>query len=108
MNRIIEFPLEDGGSIFVEIIDHEMEIGMEKVAKKKETISKSKISFEAALDRIKPIANIVINKLREMEKSVDEIEVQFGLKMNAQAGVIFASTGLEANYTIKLKWSNKN
>ena len=108
MNRTIEFQLEDGDSVFVEIIDHEMEVGMEKVAQKKEIISKAEISFEAALDRIKPIANIVINKLREMKKSVDEIEVQFGLKMNAKAGVVVASTGLEANYNIKLKWSNKN
>ena len=34
----------------------------------------------------------------------DRIEVEFGLKMNADVGAILASAGVEANYKITLAW----
>ena len=36
-----------------------------------------------------------------------EIEVEFGMKMDVKAGAIIASTGVEANFKVKLKWKRE-
>jgi hypothetical protein len=37
----------------------------------------------------------------------DEMAVEFGIKLNAGAGAFIASTGVEANYKVPLKWARK-
>jgi hypothetical protein len=43
-------------------------------------------------------------ELRALHDPPDEIEVEFGLKMSAEAGAVVAATGLEANYRVTLTW----
>jgi len=61
--------------------------------------------FEEALEKVKPAATAIICKLRDLRDSPDEVIVEFGLKMNANAEAIIASASAEANYWIELKWS---
>jgi hypothetical protein len=42
-----------------------------------------------------------------MSEPPDKVEVEFGVKLNADAGVILASAGAEANYTVTLTWRHK-
>ena len=101
MKRLIEFPLEDGTSMLVEV-DEPEGTGLEKVSLK-DGIEKAQQTFEKSLDKVRPAAQYILEKLRSLHDSPDEIEVQFGLKLNAGSGVILAA-GVEANYTVKLKW----
>jgi hypothetical protein len=102
MKRLIEFPLEDGTSMLVEVDEPEQE-GLERVSIKG-GIEKAQQTLEKSLDKVRPAAQYILEKLRGLHDSPDEIEVAFGLKLNAGAGVILAA-GLEANYTVKLKWN---
>ncbi len=103
MKRLIEFPLEDGTSMLVEVDEPEQE-GLTKVSlKDPNVIERAQQTLEKSLDRVKPAAQYILEKLRALHDSPDEIEVQFGLKLNAGSGVILAA-GVEANYTVKLKW----
>jgi len=103
MKRLIEFPLEDGGSILVEV--DELEGGVVRAATRPgEVVEKAKQSFEAALDKIKPAAAAIVAKLRGLSDPPDEMEVEFGLKMSAKAGAMVAAAGTEANYKVTLKW----
>jgi hypothetical protein len=103
MKRLIEFPLEDGTSMLVEVDEPEQE-GLERVSRHDpNVIERAQQTLEKSLDRVKPAAQYILEKLRELSDSPDEIEVQFGLKLNAGSGVILAA-GVEANYTVKLKW----
>jgi hypothetical protein len=107
MKRLIEFPLEDGSSILVEVDEPEQE-GLERVSRKDpNVIERALQTFEKSLDGVKPAAQYILEKLRSLHDSPDEIEVQFGLKLNAGSGVILAA-GVEANYTVKLKWVKDN
>ena len=101
MKRLVEFPLEDGSSILVEVEENEGQ-GLTKVSLK-DGIEKAQQTFEKSLDKVRPAAQYILEKLRTLHDSPDEIEVQFGLKLNAGSGVILAA-GVEANYTVKLKW----
>jgi len=104
MKRLIEFPLEDGTSMMVEV-DEPEEDGLTRVSRRDPgVIERAQQTLEKSLDRVKPAAQFIIEKLRGLHDSPDEIEVQFGLKLNAGSGVILAA-GVEANYTVKLKWA---
>lgn len=59
-------------------------------------------SFEAALEKIRPAAQTIIAKLRALHDPPDEIEVEFGLKMSAEAGAFIAAASTEANYKVTL------
>ena len=70
-------------------------------------IAKAQITFEQALDKVKPAASAIIRKLRSLHDSPDEIEVEFGLKLSAELGAIVASTHIDANYSVTLKWKRE-
>src|SRR5688572_14357275 len=103
MKRLIDFPLESGTSMLVEI-DEPVEGGLVKASRAGELIVKAQQSLEKALENVQPAAQAVIQQLRKLSDSPDEIEVTFGLKLSADAGAVLASAGTEANYTVTLKW----
>jgi len=56
---------------------------------------------------IRPAAQTIIQKLRALHDPPDEIEVEFGLKLNAQVGAFIAAAGTEANYKVTLTWKRE-
>lgn len=107
MKQLIEFSLEDGGSILVQVDAPEPEGGVVKAARGGEVLRKAVQTFEEALDKIRPAAGAIISKLRYLADPPDEIEVEFGLTLNAEAGAFVAAAGAEANYTVKLTWKRE-
>ena len=106
MKRLIKFPLQDGGSVIVEV-DEPTPEGVIRAACPGEVVAKAKETLEDALDKIQPAAQAIIAKLRGLPDAPDEIGVEFGIKLSAQAGAFIASAGVEANYKVTLKWANK-
>ncbi len=103
MQQLIEFPLADGGSILVEV-DAPEGGGLVPASRGGETVAKAQQTFEAALDKVRPAAGAIITKLRALHDPPDEVEVEFGLKMSAEAGAFVAAAGVEANYKVTLTW----
>lgn len=62
-------------------------------------------AFKSAISSVKPLAEDLISVLTSLSKQPDEVEVKFGIKLNAEAGVIVAKTATEAHFEICLKWS---
>jgi len=108
MKHLIEFPLEDGDVMLVEVEEDGAEEGGFVPASRgegdKNVIEKATMTFQEAIDKVKPGAEAIIKKLRGLSDPPDEMQVAFGLKLNAAAGAIIASAGIEANYTVTLKW----
>lgn len=112
MKRLVEFPLQEGGTMLVEVDEPEgaaeatVRGGVVKAARpsSEEVVEKAKVTLEDALDKIKPAAQSIINKLRGLTDAPDEIGVEFGIKLSAEAGAFIASAGVEANYKVSLKW----
>ena len=103
MKRLIEFPLEDGTSILVEV-DEPEQGGLVKASRTGDIIAKAQQTLEQSLEKVKPAAQFVIQQLRKLHDAPDEIQVAFGLKLSADAGAVLAAVGAEANYTVTLKW----
>ncbi|HEY3135426.1 MAG TPA: CU044_2847 family protein [Blastocatellia bacterium] len=108
MKRLVEFPLDDGTAIIVEVDSAEPATARVRGASPIEVAEKAKQTFESSLERIKPVAAAIIAKLRELGDQPQEIGVEFGIKLSAAAGVVLASTGMEANFKVSLTWKRSN
>lgn len=89
MKRIIEFPLENGDSILVEV-DEPAAVD-NRIGLRDEIVEKANQTFESALDKIKPVANVILTKVRNLHQPADEVEVKFGVKIVAGLGAVIAS-----------------
>jgi Trypsin-co-occurring domain 1 len=102
MRELLEFHLEDGRSVLFEV--NEDEPGVERAARDDLVIQASK-SLEEALDSVRSVADVTFQKLREFVREPDELEVQFGIRLNAQAGAVIAKTEAEGHFQVRLAWS---
>ena len=103
MKRLIEFPLQAGGSVIVEVDEPAPEGGVVRAARPGEIAARAGQTFEDTLDKIKPAAQAIIAKLRSLSDPPDEV----GVKLSAEARTFVASAGAEANYKVTLKWKKK-
>jgi len=105
MKRLVEFPLEKGGTIVVEVED--VDEGMVKAARPGEVVARAEQTFEEALDRIRPIASTLIGKIRSLTDPPDKAQLEFGLKLTAQAGAVLTAAGGEAHCKVTLTWERE-
>ncbi|MEH2256045.1 CU044_2847 family protein [Nostoc sp.] len=104
--QIAEFSLKDGTKFLAEVDELENSNALVRVARPDtgQMVVEAKKKFEDVLDQIQPVASAIITKLSHLNTPVGEVEVKFGIKLNAAAGAIFTSVSGEANYEITLKW----
>ncbi|OQY43807.1 MAG: hypothetical protein B6242_14000 [Anaerolineaceae bacterium 4572_78] len=106
MSGYVEYTLEDGSNVIFEYEDADESMGMSNVSRSsKDKPIPAKKKFEEALAGIKPWASSLREQLSDLK--ADEVNVSFGLKTTGEAGnFIIGKVGLEANYTVTLKWNN--
>jgi Trypsin-co-occurring domain 1 len=105
MKQLVEFALTDDDFIIVEVdATSSGRSPMRGLTQTQVIVERAGISFDQALDKLKPAASRIISKLRDLAEHPDEISVEFGIKLNATAGAVVASAGVEANYVVKLVW----
>jgi len=102
MKKIIQFDL-DGMPVCVEV--EEKEGGSQRVSRSEDGIEKTNARFQDALAHIKPAAEAVLKTFQDINTPA-EINLEFGVKFNAKAGVLFASADSEATFKVSLKWKN--
>jgi len=102
--QIIEYPLQDGTSVLIEVADDGQQ-GNWRDASTETVLSRANDTLESAIERVKPAAQAIISRLSTLSERPTEIELEFGIKFSAQAGAIIASGSVEANYVVKLKWT---
>lgn len=67
--------------------------------------SKAPKDLDEAINRSLPAASLVMKKLMELPEKPSEVEVSFGLKLSGKVGAIIASTAVEGNFGVKMKWT---
>lgn len=104
MRRLVEFPSEDGQVIVVEVEDTVTGGTARRGLSPSAIIERAETSFDEAMDRARPIASGIISKLRSLSDPPDEVEVEFGLSLSAQAGAVLAAASTDAHYKVTLTW----
>jgi hypothetical protein len=108
LRRFIEFSSEDGSTIVVEVDEQEEEHGTRRLARGSEGAPEhAPQTFEQALSKIRPATEKVITTLRGLVQKPDEVEMEFGFSLSAEAGVIIACASTQANYRVTLRWNGE-
>ena len=106
MKRLVKFPLEEGRFLLMEVEEPESlpESGVVPVGRLSDFVEQSSISFDEALETLGPAVNHIIAKLHDLVEKPDGVSLEFGCKLSGKLGAIIASTSLEGNFQVKLKW----
>lgn len=103
MTRLIQYyQLQQGGSIAVEV---DAESGdEERIANVRgEVVEETGKQFGDALKSVQQAAAEVLTGFAK-SLSTDELELKFGLKFSAKAGLVFASADAEATMMLRALW----
>jgi len=103
LSRIVEFSTKQG-PIYVEVDDSDVLKGEVLAANDSGVAAKAKKTFEEALQSVKPGIEEALALITDLIKKPTETEIEFGLKIDAAAGAVFAKAGAEATFNIKLTW----
>jgi hypothetical protein len=95
MTYLIEVPLDGADPIVMEV-DEAGDGGIVRSARPGTIIGTAATSFDAALERLQPMAQALIVRLRDLAERPDGIDVEFGLRMSMDAGLVVAHTSGEA------------
>ena len=122
MARLAKFVLPDGSSIVAEVDDDSLPPPMTSEpgrvmrggiftpdpapAATTEIVVKANATFETALERIRSASESMLNRLTSLAQPPDELEIEFGVKLNAETGAVIAKAATEANFTIHMKWTS--
>ncbi|MGH3889805.1 MAG: CU044_2847 family protein [Pseudonocardiaceae bacterium] len=78
----------------------------EGVARPGNVVVQASRSLEEMLKGLRPIAESFVQQFREMTLPPNEVRVQFGVTLSAEAAVIIATTAAQANFSVLLRWSD--
>ena len=102
MRKIQLFELEGGGTVAVEVDAVRSE--EERIATARDqVVEDAKQKFGHALEGVQQAAAEVLKGFSEALQPA-ELELTFGLKFSAKAGVVLASTDAEATLNLRAKW----
>lgn len=100
MSELVRFETASG-SVVVEVAEGEP--GFELVARDG-IVADARQKLENALRDVQDAAESTLRVFREGRLRPDGIEVEFGVRLNAEAGAIIAKTAIEGHFTVKLCW----
>jgi hypothetical protein len=104
MARLIDFTLDSQTTILVEAAEDGTPKGMQRVSIGGATAEQAKEAFDTALAGIKPIARSIMAQLQDAATDAKEIQVEFGIKLTATAGVVLAKASTEGHCKIAITW----
>jgi NTP-dependent ternary system trypsin peptidase co-occuring protein len=105
MKRLVEFPLDQGGSVLIEIDEPPLGPTTRGLGKDRSSlVEEADKTFEQATAAVTPVARSLITRLRSFEDAPDEVGIEFGVQLSAQTGAFIASVAAEANFKVSLTW----
>ena len=103
MKRLVEFPLDQGGSVVVdEPLPEPVTRGLGK--DRSALVEEADKTFEDATAAVTPGARSPIARLRSIDDAPDEAGIEFGVQLSAQTGAFIASVAAEANFKVSMTW----
>jgi hypothetical protein len=104
VTRLVEFPLQDGGSVLVQVDEAPPGPVTRGLGDRPMLTEQARHTFEDAIGRVQPAAQSLISRLRALADAPDEVRLEFGLELSAEAGAFIASASSTANFRVTLSW----
>jgi Trypsin-co-occurring domain 1 len=98
VGELVRFRSNGGSPIVVEV--DEDSFGVEGIARESGGVIEAGQRLDQALMAVGPTLQAIVTTLRGLV--ADEHEIEFGIKLNAEAGVVIAKTALEGHFNVKV------
>jgi hypothetical protein len=102
--ELMRWELDDGDEVLVEIAQDAPEIS--PVSRAGDLIESAGTSLGSALGHVRNAATVVLGQFRSMAECPDEVQVEFGVRLTAEAGAVIAKTSVDGHLNVTLKWRN--
>ncbi|MFI7574790.1 CU044_2847 family protein [Micromonospora sp. NPDC049497] len=100
---VVEFPVEAGGTAQFELADSDVS-GELRLASPPGTViaERSRETLDTALESLRPALRSIRRALADA--APDHLEVEFGIKVGGESGVIFAKGTAEVHFVVRMTW----
>jgi hypothetical protein len=106
MGRLLEFTTDDGAVVVVESV--EPGTGTRLVGRGDGgPAALASSTFEGALDGVRSAAQSALRVFRDGSLRPDSVELEFGVKLTAEAGAVIAKGAAEGQLVVRLGWSSE-
>lgn len=103
LDGIVRMPLEGGGSILFEGVTGIPESPV-KAGRLGTAVGELPSTLQATLGPVRDAARVMLGQLRQA--GPDEIEVEFGVDLAAQAGAVITKAETGCHVTVRMVWRN--
>jgi hypothetical protein len=103
MTELVRFALDGDGDWAVAEVD-DLSPVIRAAARGADGIVTAAATFEAVMAQVRHVSDTAIRALRESAAKADEIEIEFGIALNAQAGAVMVKSGVDAHLQVRLSW----
>lgn len=102
----METAKDSDGIILVEV--HEIsKSGRTRVSGGSKVVEKTMEQVDAAVTAASKVAGRAAKQFGKMDGRPDEVQIKLGIKLTAEAGVLFAKAASEGNFEITLTWKRE-
>ena len=103
--QLVEFPLQDGGSVLVQVDDGTPgEVTRGWGDRDLRVVEQARQSFEQAVGRVQPAVQGLLSQLRSLADTPEQIQVEFGLQLSAEVGAFVAGASSTGNFKVSMTW----
>lgn len=100
--HFVEFDLGDGKTVLVAapVTDREGAA----LASRGEVVERATKTFREALASVRPVADAIFATMGGLAQKPDEVQVELGIALKANASVVLVGTAAEGAIKLVLKW----
>ncbi|PSK52698.1 hypothetical protein B0E38_04535 [Streptomyces sp. 111WW2] len=102
MDGLVEFRTEDGVRVVVEGVEDE---DGARLVSRGDGPTRAARTFEDSLDGVRAAAASALRVFRDGSLRPDAVELEFGVKLSAEAGAVIAKGSAEGHLVVRLNWS---
>jgi hypothetical protein len=99
--ELTRFALASGGSVLVEVDES---ASVSRAGRAGRVLDEALVTFENAVAEVRDAAAAALTQFTSMTRAPDEVELKFGIKLDAEVGAVIARTGVQGQFEVKLKW----
>lgn len=106
MKYIVELPVNgaDGPPRSVSVEIEQAADGLVKVSRPGQVVARAAHSLGEMLAGIRPVAESFVDGFADMAVAPEQIGLEFGLSLSAEAKLVVASSSAAANFKVTLTW----
>jgi hypothetical protein len=108
MAELVEFSISSERPELSVVVEAPAGLGSGEVlvGRNEDVVEHAQETFESAVGRLRPMIDVLIEKLRSSAEVPDTVSVSFGVRFGGKVGAIVTSAEAEANMTVTLTWSS--